>query len=367
MKRAKNKTINKLNANTKASAINHSRKPLFIALILILFATIIGLYIIFSQMDITVFTLGNKDIKRSELEFFLDLSKNQVISKYYGKNEKVDWEKEIAGKTAYQEVFELSLEKMKNAHVIWDLAKENSLCNASDFSSFISRFEKNNTEREKNKNNRELVFGKVKLTLREFLYYELDSFYLNLLDSSLIPVFSEENLRKEYETQKEEFRESPNRAIQYIDFDYYKKNLSSNEISKIKTYMKDIRESLINGEDFPEIMKNYPELEEYFHDVKRSGAEINIDHRVNAVLWETAAKLKINEVSELIELPDQLLLIKNIDVEAGEYSDFSEVKAIIIAKLQNDFLDKLIKEKAASYRNNKATNNIKYEIIKALA
>ncbi len=152
-------------------------------------------------------------------------------------------------------------------------------------------------------------------------------------------VIEEETLRKAYQANLEKFTDPLEVKIQQIFFPL-PQNSSQDEAAVIKKEARSILERARKGEDFTELAKKYSRAPE----ASEGGVLGYFKHKeMMPELEEVGFKLKVGEISDLVNSPMGFHILRVLERKGGEPKPFAEV--------QNKIRDEMIQVEAEKKYN----------------
>lgn len=268
-----------------------------------------------------------------------------------GSNVNIDdsfWKTEQNGKLPYQILADNVIEKLKEIHAVYELAKEHEYIDSASYEDIKKRMEQENQSRSEAIEKGEVVYGLSSFSYNVYLEYEMDSLQKAYCEDLTNPgmEISEEESRAYYEENKDAmFYMYDDFTIQYVRVPYYG-YLTDEEKNGIYSQMLNLyAEADTNIGDY---IDEYPELKEYYGEEEILSDEADYMSKTIGDVMEIGYDLEAGEKSAVVDQNGYLFLVQCISKTEHDYKDFEDVEANIEKILREEHYDRLVDEKAES-------------------
>lgn len=275
----------------------------------------------------------------------------KFTTEYGAKVDSEFWEQDFHGQVPYRVLADNTIEKLKNLHAVYGLAKEKGYVDSSDYQALLTRFENENSSRKEKIENGEPVYGLSEFTLDLYMEYEMDAIqkeYCSDLNNEGMQL-SEEEINVYYEENKDTlFQKDDDIELSYIKIDPVLEGLDNAQMETLKQELENLYKQVDEDSPMSSLITGNQLLFPYYHSQKVLSAEMGAQSKVIGDVLELAAELKKGESTQVIEQNGTLYLIQCTDRVEYDYLPLEEVKDNIEKNLREQHYNELIAKRAQS-------------------
>ncbi|GGI45829.1 hypothetical protein GCM10008018_14080 [Paenibacillus marchantiophytorum] len=268
------------------------------------------------------------EIPISVVEFNKSLRKNRAN---FGKTSGDAWKKK-----ALDDSVSIKMQQI--------IAQENGVWSDISYPSFLQQWKRENERRQQAIQNKQAVFGPTQYSEDGYFEYMLSNANIavkkKMQEREAAGLADGEGLKAFYERKKDSLYASPGSVkVQQVVLTFLDANHQVSLKEKKRQEMEEVKAKLSSGADWEEVAKAY--MPEGAVSVQQFAAN-NIRQNLRSPAAQAALKLKLQEISDVIEENGSYILMKCVEKsEPGSaYTPFEEIKEQIL----KDYIEDKYKE-----------------------
>lgn len=290
----------------------------------------------------TVATINGEPIQASE--FLLILNYNYVAKTYnyfsntYGvKDYKGFWSNVYDGEKPIEYATKMVLQELTRIKSEQILMKDYGVITDATYEIFLNELQKENDRRKIAVEKKEVIYGPVEYS--DYQYYShVYSTNVNELKRILGKerfIIQENELREAYEHMKEDYFIEP--------YHIQVEKVSMSKMGQADEIMKQLRGAGQKDNVLEEIKKANKDI--LIETQTFNEASAKTDNDLYPKLLVEAKKLKVGEISGIIEENNRFTILKGIEVEERGFQDFDTVKEQIISRIIDEKYEELVQNR----------------------
>ncbi|NQX67145.1 peptidyl-prolyl cis-trans isomerase [Paenibacillus alba] len=289
--------------------------------------------------DQTVATVNGEPIRASE--FMLIMNNNYVAKTYnyfsnkYGvKDYKDFWNTVYGNEKPIDYAKSLALKEWIRIKSEQILMKQYGVVSDMTYASFLNELEKENNRRKTAVANNQVIYGPVEYSEYQYFSHEFTNQVIELKKNLAKEKFklTENELKAAYEQLKEEyFRESYDIKVEKISM---KKSERSDEV------MRDLHKNLQKADSIEKLKSVDKDIAVETQTLNETTAKTDYD--VNPQLLTEAQKLKVGEISDIIDENNRLTIIKTIENKERGIQSYDKVKEQVQSRILDEKYEDLV-------------------------
>ena len=294
----------------------------------------------------TVAYVNGEAIETREFMMLASRKKAEVLKYFHDKygaeyNESF-WDNSFDGESPSEVMCKLVTEELVPIKIQQKMAVDYKILDSCDYSDFLMRLEKENTERKKKKENNEIVYGVTEYSEEAYYSDETAKMIISVKDMwKKEQKIDDKELLEYYEKVKDKYyRRKPAGEVTLYIFDYRNSDTAVSLLEKAK-----------NGQDIENEIKNADGKTESLT-VDENLTQRHFDLEYPGLLQELD---KGNEYTELLSFGSTVYFAKANKMETG-YKKYDDIKSDVEKNYTDELYDAYIKKLV-----NEADIKIKYE------
>ena len=322
--------------------------------ILIAAAVLTGLYMGIFRKDgtDTVMKINDQPVTREEYQMVLSSFQSQVQAGYSTEeaNSKDFWSSSGGEDSPLDQITELALQKLKEDKVMVSMAEANGINTDMDYDTIKSDYEADADVRSNRENQTQTVYGPDSLSLASYYDYRYTSLGAEL----------KEALKAKYTITEDEQR---SRYSQNIDQYTYQTQVSVTVCEmKAETagvYGVDAIEAALENSSLDELEEQFPDA--VFYELTLNDLDMQEGRSgVYAARWQAASQLQEGQISDPVQIGENILVMRCTGRQENGSVDFESVKGILESRYQTEMaeeeIEKSIDSAEAKYKKKDLEN-----------
>lgn len=291
-----------------------------------------------------VATVNNESISVDEFQLIMNDNITSVTSYFSSKynvdsSEKDYWTSSFEDEVPLEVLKEKTLEQCVDIKLSQIVAKEKGVIDDISYSEFQKRLVEENKRRKESVENNEPIYGPVEYRERDYFEYELTNIIIKSKDYIMNKEISFEGdvINKYYDEIKDEyFKIEDTIKVQQIFIQF-----KDEDINKYKELSEEVKIKLENNEDLNSLIEEgvIEVTERAF--TPESASE---DENKNSELRDSVYNLKLNEISDLIEVGNGYYIMKCVSINENGYKDIEEVEGLVKTYYADERYNEVIEE-----------------------
>ncbi len=299
-----------------------------------------------NQNDI-VATVNGEPVTFAELSLFAADQRAKVTSyfqrKYGVEDSSTFWTTPHGGESPIEMVKRLALEQLTKVKIEQALMRDHGIITDTSYQTFLKQLEEENKRREEYVRKNRVIYGPIAYSPKQYYEYLHSNRVVKLMEklSGDGIVVTPDELNRVYQAEREAYKRPVGYQVQVIEATLdHGRSVAEKLLTEITARLK-------RGDDFNEVGTAYvqdnPErLKLITKEFEVASSRINEDQHVDYAIRQRARQLGVGQISDMIETPVGLSLIKVLEVFEHGYTPLEEVEAVIRMQLVGEKYKKLV-------------------------
>lgn len=318
--------------------------------LIIIVTLFLGILFFISSRNNVIAYLNNEKIYEEEALLFLDSKKIEVFNelnidgKYENNHE--FWEMDFNGVTPLDIAREKALNEVIEIKVVQAIGIEKGFIEDGDFLNIKKEMKNENSKREKDVKNNEVIYGPKKFDIKQYYIYKLENLRNEIkrkIEGEEVDLSSEKIEEYYNEKKEEEYKLEDKIVIDVISINYINEELKVTDENKSNALKEaeEVREGLINNKDIETLIK--PEFKTYTETFDYSNKTESEKNKVE--ILEEAKRINIGEVSNIIDYNGSYNILICKEKSQQGYVPLENIEDQIRVKIVEDYYNKLVESK----------------------